>query len=596
MGWMRQGVTEEDKLSRGEAGQVLRRAFRMIRPYRRWVIAAVVVMMGSTAAILAGPQLVRYGIDKGRHHAWAVDRAAGGYLIVAVIALVLSRAQIILISRVGESFLRDLRVRIFNHIQAMSMGFFDREQTGRLVSRMTSDIDSLQDLIQQGLVLFVTNGLLVVFTIVVMAVTSPLLAAIAFAALPLVIVGSVWFQRVSNRAYLDVRDRISQTLTTLQEGLSGVRVIQAFGQEDRQVGRFSKRNQAQYAANMKAVKIQSLYFPLVEFSGIASTALVVGIGGVLVHEKRVTLGVIIAFVLYLTNLFEPIQQLSQVFNTVQSAGAALAKIFGLLDMRSPITESPGAVDLPERGNLSVRGVGFAYGDGPPVLHGVNLEVTAGERLALVGPTGAGKSTLAKLMSRFYDPTEGAVSFGGVDLRRATLRSLRERIVVVPQEGYLFQGTVVDNVRLGRAGATDNEVRRAMELIGVLERFEELPDGVDTEVRERGSRLSAGERQLVSLARAALTRAELLVLDEATSSLDPGTEAVVEQAMARLMEGRTVVVIAHRLSTAERADRVAVIDEGGLAELGTHTELVAAGGRYAALFASWTSGVGAPAAS
>ncbi len=595
MGWMRQGVDEEDKLSRKEAGQVLRRAFRMMRPYRRSYFAAFAVMIGSTAAILAGPQLVKYGIDKGitARHGWAIDRAAAGYLIVALIALVLSRAQIILVSKVGESFLRDLRIRIFTHIQAMSMAFFDREQAGRLVSRMTSDIDALQDLIQQGLVLFVTNGLLVVFTILVMALTSPLLALIAFAGLPFVVVASVWFQRSSNRAYLDVRDRISQTLSTLQEGLSGVRVIQAFGQEERQVGRFSKRNEAQYTANMKAVKIQSMYFPLVEFSGIGSTALVVGVGGYLVHEHRVTLGVITAFVLYLTNLFEPIQQLSQVFNTVQSAGAALGKIFGLLDVRSPISEAPGAVDLPMSGDLVVHDVGFAYGDGPPVLNAVNLEVAAGERLALVGPTGAGKSTLAKLMSRFYDPTEGSVAFGGVDLRLATLRSLRERIVVVPQEGYLFQGSILDNVRLGRAGATDDEVRQAMASIGVLDRFEALPDGVGTEVRERGSRLSAGERQLVSLARAALTRADLLVLDEATSSLDPGTEAVVEQAMTKLMEGRTVVVIAHRLSTAERADRVAVIDAGGLAELGTHADLVAAGGRYAALFASWTSGVGTP---
>lgn len=593
MGWMRHGVDQEDKLSRKEAGQVLRRAFRMMRPYRPLMIAGLLVMTASTAAILAGPQLVKYGIDNGltRHHGGAVDRAAIGYLIVALIALVLSRAQIILISRVGESFLRDLRVRIFGHIQAMSMAFFDQEPAGRLVSRMTSDIDSLQELIQQGLVLFVTNGLLVVFTIVAMALTSPLLALIAFAGLPVVAAASVWFQRASNLAYLDVRDRVSQTLTTLQEGLSGVRVIQAFGQEERQVGRFSKRNEAQYAANMKAVKIQSMYFPLVEFSGIASTALVVGVGGVLLHENRVTIGVITAFVLYLTNLFEPIQQLSQVFNTVQSAGAALSKIFGLLDMRSPITEAPGAVDLPARGSLAVCDVGFAYGDGPPVLHGVNLEVTAGERMALVGPTGAGKSTLAKLMSRFYDPTEGTVSFGGLDLRLATLRSLRERIVVVPQEGYLFQGSIMDNVRLGRAEASDDEVRQAMGSIGVLDRFEALPDGLATEVRERGSRLSAGERQLVSLARAALTGADLLVLDEATSSLDPGTEAVVEQAMTKLMEGRTVVVIAHRLSTAERADRVAVIDAGGLAELGTHAELVAAGGRYAALFASWTSGVG-----
>jgi ATP-binding cassette subfamily B protein len=480
-----------------------------------------------------------------------------------------------------------LRIRIFDHIQAMSMAFFDREQTGRLVSRMTSDIDSLQELIQLGLVLFVTNILLVVFTIAVMLATSPLLAVISFAGLPVVIGASVWFRRASNRAYLDVRDRISQTLSTLQEGLSGVRVIQAFGQEERQVGRFSKRNQAQYAANMRAVKVQSMYFPLVEFSGIASTALVVGLGGVLYHEKRVTVGVITAFVLYLTNLFEPIQQLSQVFNTVQSAGAALSKIFGLLDTRSPLAEHPGAVDLPVRGAIDVKDVAFAYGDGPPVLSGVSLHVAVGERLALVGPTGAGKSTLAKLISRFYDPTEGTICYGGVDVRMATMKSLRQRIVVVPQEGYLFQGTVLDNVRLGRAGATDDEVRQAMALIGVLDRFEALADGLDTEVRERGSRLSAGERQLVSLSRAALTGADVLVLDEATSSLDPGTEAVVEQAMVKLMEGRTVVVIAHRLSTAERADRVAVVDEGGLAELGTHAELVRAEGRYAALFASWS---------
>jgi ATP-binding cassette subfamily B protein len=341
---------------------------------------------------------------------------------------------------------------------------------------------------------------------------------------------------------------------------------------------------------MRAVKIQSFYFPLVEFSGIASSALVVGLGGVLVHDKRVSLGVITAFVLYLTNLFEPIQQLSQVFNTVQSAGAALSKIFGLLDTRSPLVEHPGAVDLPDRGVLQVTAVGFAYGDGPAVLADVNLTVQPGERLALVGPTGAGKSTLAKLMSRLYDPSEGSITYGGVDLTLATLRSLRERIVVVPQEGYLFQGTILDNVRLGRIGATDDEVRQAMVSIGVVDRFEALAEGLHTEVREHGSRLSAGERQLVSLARAALTRAEVLVLDEATSSLDPGTEAVVERAMTKLMEGRTVLVIAHRLSTAERADRVAVVDAGGLAELGTHTELLAAGGRYAALFASWAGGL------
>jgi ATP-binding cassette subfamily B protein len=314
-----------------------------------------------------------------------------------------------------------------------------------------------------------------------------------------------------------------------------------------------------------------------------------------VHQHQVTTGTVAAFVLYLIYLFDPIQQLSQLFNTVQSSGAALNKLFGLLDTKSSLQERPGAVDLPERGVLEVCDVSFSYGgaEGPGVLHHVNLSVPPGERLALVGPTGAGKSTLAKLMARLYDPVSGAIRYGGLDLRDATFKSLRERIVVVPQEGYLFQGTLLDNVRLGRQGATDDEVSRALRLIGVDDRFAALPDGLHTEVRERGSRLSAGERQLVSLARAALADAEVLVLDEATSSLDPGTEAEVEQAMTRLMEGRTVLVIAHRLSTAERADRVAVVDEGGLAELGTHAELLRRGGRYAALFASWEKGA-APA--
>jgi ATP-binding cassette subfamily B protein len=278
---------------------------------------------------------------------------------------------------------------------------------------------------------------------------------------------------------------------------------------------------------------------------------------------------------------------------VQSAGAALSKLFGLLDTRSPLKEHPGAVDLPDHGAIEVDHVDFSYGggDGERVLRDVTLTVAPGERLALVGPTGAGKSTLAKLMARLYDPTAGAIRFGGVDLRHATMRSLRHRIVVVPQEGYLFQGTILDNVRIGNGSATDDEVREAMAKIGVLNRFEALPEGLDTEVRERGSRLSAGERQLVSLARAALTDAPVLVLDEATSSLDPGTEAEVERAMVALMEGRTSLVIAHRLTTAQRADRVAVVAAGGLAELGTHDELVAQGGAYAALFASWIGGQG-----
>jgi ATP-binding cassette subfamily B protein len=311
------------------------------------------------------------------------------------------------------------------------------------------------------------------------------------------------------------------------------------------------------------------------------------VGGLLFHNGRVSVGTIALFLLLLTNLFEPVQQLSQMFNMVQSSGAALSKIFGLLDTRSKVEERPGAVDLPARGVLEANDVTFSYDGRKAVLTDVDLRVAPGERLALVGPTGAGKSTLAKLLARLYDPDAGAITFGGVDLRDATLVSLRQRIVVVPQEGYLFQGSIADNVRIGRPGATDQEVHEALRLIGSDDRFSSLPEGLDTEVRERGSRLSAGERQLVSLARAALANPEVLVLDEATSSLDPGTEAEVETAMAALMEGRTVLVIAHRLSTAERADRVAVVDAGGLAELGTHDELVRLDGRYAALYRSWS---------
>jgi ATP-binding cassette, subfamily B, bacterial len=591
-------VEEEDQLSAEEAKRVIKRAAKMLTPYRPQVIGAVVVMLLFTAATLAGPVLVRYGIDKGLGGSRGVrfgDRgslnlAVGAYLATAITALILGRAQIILVTKIGENFLRDLRIRVFDHLMRMSMSFYDKEQTGKLVARMTSDIDSLSELVQQGLVMFVTNGLLVIAAVILLVTMSPLLSLVCLIALPIVIVASVRFRRDSNKAYLEVRDRISQTLSTLQEGIAGVRVIQAFSQEDATVGRFRRHNRAQLDANMTATRISARYFPVIEFAGIGTTAAVVGIGGVLVHRGSVSLGTVAAFVLLLAYLFEPVQQLSQLFNVLQSAGAALLKLFGLLDTRPDLRQRPGAVDLPERGDFEVRDLSFSYDGRTSVLRDVSLTVRFGERLALVGPTGAGKSTLAKLMARLYDPTEGSVSYGGVDLRDATLASLRERICVVPQEGYLFYGTIMDNVRLGRNGATDDDVVEALQRIGVYERFAALPEGLHTEVRERGSRLSAGERQLVSLARAAVANPAVLVLDEATSNLDPGTEHEVEHALNALMEGRTVIVIAHRLSTAERADRVAVVDAGGILEIGPHDELVAQGGRYAALFASWTGGL------
>ena len=593
--WMSGGVDAEDRLDAEATRHLLRRVWTMLRPYRRDLIAALGMVTLWTATTLAGPFLVRHGIDQGikKKDAGALDAAVMGYVLVAVVSYITYRFQVKLISRIGESFLRDVRVRVFDHLQRLSMPFYDREKAGVIVSRMTSDVDSLQELVQMGLLMFVSNSLLLSVSVVVLAVVSWKLLLLCLICLPLVIIASIKFQRDSNSAYLEVRDGIGATLSHLQEGIAGVRVVQAFGREDVESSRFQRRSRRLYDAHMRSVKISAWYLPVIELAGLLTTAIAVGIGGWWVHTGELTIGTVTFFILTLSNLFEPVQQLSQLFNIVQSAGAALNKLFALLDTPVDVPQRAGAVDLPARGAVEVAGVGFSYAAGVRVLHDVDLEIPVGSRLALVGPTGAGKSTLAKLIARLYDPTEGVVRYAGIDLRDATQRSLRERIVVVPQEGFLFNGTILDNVRLARQGATDEDVVRAMDIIGVAERFEALPEGLHTEVRERGSRLSAGEKQLVSLARAALADPAVLVLDEATSSLDPGTEVVVERAMVTLMEGRTVIVIAHRLSTAERCDLVGVVAEGQLLELGTHAALVAQGGRYAELFATWSGGIGGP---
>jgi ATP-binding cassette subfamily B protein len=581
-------VAVDETLSRAEAEQVLRRLVERLRPFRGRIAVAGLVIATQVGAILAGPAIVRYGIDEGmlKGDEAALTRAVVAFLVVAFAGFALGRAAILLVARIGEAFLRDLRVGAFRHLMHLSMPFFEREKTGRLVTRLTSDIDALQELLSQGLVLLVMNVLLFVGAVITVFLMSWQLALAALVVVPPVYVGSRWFRRRANPAYIHVRDSIASNLSTLQESLAGVRIVQAFNRQGAATERFRETNEAQYSAELETVRISSLYFPVVELTGAWGIAAIIGVGGWLETEGIVTVGTIAAFVLYLTNLFEPIQQLSQLYNVVQAAGAALQKLFGLLDTRPSVPERAGAVDLVP-GVIDVDDVTFAYED-EPVLRDVSLTIAPGERIALVGPTGAGKSTLAKLIARFYDPASGAVSIGGVDLRDVTLASLREHVVVVPQEGFMFAGTLRDNMRVGRADATDDEMWSAIASLDLDDQFAAFPDGLDTEVRERGSRLSAGERQLVSLVRAALADPEILVLDEATSNLDPGTEHMVERALERLMAGRTVVVIAHRLSTASRADRVAVIDVGRLVELGTHDDLVAAGGRYSALYASWTA--------
>jgi len=592
--WLAGGVAEEDRLDGAATRRVLRRTALLLRPYRRQLLVAVAAIVGYVLTQLAGPFMVRLAIDRGvvagdEGNLWL---AVAGYGVVAAANYVLAGRQVRAVGSLGEGFLRDLRVRLFAHLQRLGLGYHDAHPSGVIVSRLTSDVDSMQELVQQGLLLLVSNVLLVGLAVVLLVVASPLLALSCLVWAPVLVWSSLRFKRASNDAYLTVRDRIGSLLSQLSESLNGVRVIQAYARTPVQVERFGRANDELYEAHMRAVRAQSWYLPTVESCGVVTTAAAVGFGGWLVLHDRVTVGTVAFFVLTLNQLFEPIQQLSQLFNVVQSAGAALHKLYGLLDTAPEVTERHGAVPLPATGDVELVDVAFAYGDGPPVLTGVDLRIAPGERLAVVGPTGAGKSTVAKLVARLYDPTGGSVSFGGVDLRWATLDSVRERIVLAPQEGFLFAGTLRDNVRLGRPDATDAEVEAALGRLGILERFEALDDGLDTEVRERGSRLSAGEKQLVSLARVALVDPPVLILDEATSSLDPGTEVAVEAALERLSAGRTVVVIAHRLSSAARADRVAVVDGGRLVELGTHDALLAAGGRYAGLYAAWLAGAGA----
>ena len=405
----------EETLTRHDATQVLRRLRPYLRPYRGRIVLSILLLIGQTSCLLAGPALVRHGIDAGlrKNDAGALNLSALLYLFAAIAGLFFGRAVIRKVAKVGEAFLRDLRSRVFRHLMSLGMDFFEREKTGKLVARMTSDMDALQELVQMGLVMFVQNGLLFVGAILVIFLLSWKLAICTLVVVPPVVIASRWFRRASNKAYLLVRDRIGQNLSTLQEGLAGVRVVQAFARERAFTRRFQETNEAQYDANIETVRISAKYFPIVEFAGVAGIALIVGIGGAFVSADIVTVGTVAAFVLYLNNLFEPIQQLSQLYNTLQQAGAALQKLFELLDERPSIAERPGAVDLPGEGGLDLEHVSFGYG-AEDVLHDISLRVPLGERLALVGPTGAGKSTLAKLIARFYDPREGNVEYADVE--------------------------------------------------------------------------------------------------------------------------------------------------------------------------------------
>jgi ATP-binding cassette subfamily B protein len=563
-----------------------------VRPVRRLYIGAAVAVIVSTLITLAGPLLVKYAIDSGikQNDLHTVDVAAVTILVLALIKPFVVRAQTLSAATASERFLHSLRRSAFDKLQALPLGFFEQERTGVLVSRLTSDVQALDEFLREALVEVIGSGLQIVLTMIVLVVLSPTLAAVSLVALPVLIASSWSFHHGAGRAYHAIRDRVAETLTVLQEGLSGVRVVQAFRREHRTIEHYKPRSRAQIGAWRRASFVNIRLFTMIPLAQTVALVAVLLVAASMYEHGSISQGTIAAYVLYLVQLFDPIARFSEWLGEFRQGLAALGKVVGLIRTENAVTERPSAVEMPSDGALELHGVTFAYGGGVPVVKNVSLELEAGEHVALVGVTGAGKSTLAKLLTRQYDPQRGAITLGGVDLRDCTLGSLRRRIVMLPQEGHLFSGTIADNVRLAEPEASDDEVVHALDQIGARERFEALPDGIHTDVQTRGVRLSAGERQLVGIARVALADPTVIVLDEATSSMDPATEAAVESALAAVVEGRTVIIIAHRLSTAERADRVVVMESGRVVEVASHDELVEQGERYARLWASWQAGL------
>lgn len=574
----------------GDRGRKVRGVLELLRPYRGRTALMFVALLLATAAALAPPPLAKLAIDDGitPGDLSTLNLVVIAFIVSAVVLWGATYLQTYLVGWIGQRVLADLRIRIFTHLQAMSLGFYERRRSGVLISRMTNDIQALDQLVTDGIVTLFQSTLTLLGTAAILLWLDVRMALLTFLIFPLMAVGSLAFRIVSADAYKATREKIAQITTYLQETLSGIRLVRASGQEPRHLKRFAEINDENREANMKTVYLNAAYFPAVELvSGLVTIGILL-FGGFQAINGNVTIGVLVAFIAALNNFFDPIGQLSQLYTTYQAGMAALDKIFELLD------EEPEPVELRDgrrlgqlSGAITFEQVSFRYDpELDDVLHEIDLEVSAGQTVALVGATGAGKSTLAKLTARFYDPTGGRITIDGHDLRELNARELRNQMGIVPQEGFLFSGTVTENIAFGRSDATTEEIYAAAGAVGAHAFICQLEDGYDSEIGERGARLSSGQRQLLAFARALVADPRILILDEATSHVDLHTELLIERGLRRLLEGRTAVVIAHRLSTIRDADLIAVLDHGRVVEQGSHDELLAHEGAYRSLYRDW----------
>jgi len=567
----------------------------LLRPHRRtlWVLAGIVLV--ENASRLAIPYLVKEGIDRGIPPMRAGDGSqtlliiVGLVLAMVVVQAVFRQVFLLLSGTLGQQVLLELRRRLFRHFQRLSTAFHDRYTSGRVISRSTSDIDAIEEMLDTGFDGLVTAALTMVGTAVLLLVLDVKLGLVALASFPLLILLTRWFRRESAITYRRTRETVAVVIVHFVETMTGIRAVQAFRRQLRNEQIFDSVNDDYRAANERAFRLVGLFMPGIKLIGNVTIAAVLFYGAYRTLNGYMTIGVLAAFLIYLRQFFEPMQEISQFYNSFQSASAALEKLSGVLEEDPDVPEPASPVPLPmSRGEVRVEGVDFSYVADRPVLRGLDLVVPAGQTLALVGTTGAGKTTIAKLVSRFYDPAVGRLTLDGLDLRDLSDADLRRSVVMVTQENFLFAGSVADNIRFGRPGASDVAVREAAAAIGADAFITALPQGYDTQVESRGGRLSAGQRQLVAFARAFLADPAVLILDEATSSLDVPSERLVQRALHTILRERTAVIIAHRLSTVEIADRVIVLEHGEIIEDGTPAELIAAGagGRYADLHQAW----------